>query len=113
MTPTDEQLKARKITREDYDIRNALWHKMLGQMEPDERDRINAEPTGFHAMSLAMTVEVVLEQMKINAAKEGITITAEAIKASTENLRNFVDPLHGHDSDPLRNYTPMTRGGPC
>jgi len=40
-------------------------------------------------------------------------------RAAAEELRNFIDPLHGHDTCPLRNWIRMTGGhcsgggGPC
>lgn len=81
--PTDAQLAERGITREEYDLKNALWHKLLREGDPDVRERINAEPNGIDAMTLATTVEIMLTQMKATAEKEGVKLSAESIRAAT------------------------------
>lgn len=58
--PTDEQLKARGMTREQYDRRNKLWHTMLRELPPDERERINEEPGSMDGLILAARVDMLV-----------------------------------------------------
>lgn len=58
--PTDEQLKARGLTREQYDKRNKLWHALLAAKPSAERAAINANPGGLEGLLLAGQVEMAL-----------------------------------------------------
>jgi len=40
--------------------RRLLWRLCLSELPPDERERILAEPSGAEALSLAVTVELLL-----------------------------------------------------
>lgn len=71
--------------------------------------------------------ETAIHASIMNMVKDGdgtelpgpVAATHFVPRARAEELRNFVDPLHGHDTDPLRNYIRMTGGhcsgggGPC
>jgi hypothetical protein len=68
MTPTDEQLKARGLTREQYDRRNKLWHAMLRELPPDERERINENTQGMDALIMATRVEMIIAEQEKKGA---------------------------------------------
>lgn len=73
MPATDEQLKARGLTRDQYDRRNKLWHAMLRELPPDERERINGDTKGMDALILAARVE-----MLVAAQEKGATDAARS-----------------------------------
>lgn len=63
-TPTDEQLAARGLSREQYNQRNELWHALLAKKPPEERARINENTGGIEGLLLAGQVEMALAEHK-------------------------------------------------
>lgn len=61
-TPTDEQLAARGLSREQYNQRNELWHALLAKKPPEERARINENTGGIEGLLLAGQVEMALAE---------------------------------------------------
>ncbi len=62
---TKAQLEAAGYTVEMYERRNRIWHQMLMGVEPDERERINADPTGpeGHALSVSVELHAMAEEV--------------------------------------------------
>lgn len=97
--PTDDELKARKMTRRDYDLRNALWHKMLRQMPPDERERINENIHGLEALSLAAIVEMKMGKMIEQAKAAGVELDPVDIRRSPDRtpLEKILAAVRGEE----------------
>ena len=68
--PTDEQLRARGLSRDAYNKRNALWHALLAQKSAEERAAINAHPGGLEGLLLAGQVEMALAKQEDMPAEE-------------------------------------------
>lgn len=57
---TDAELARACISRADYRKRNEKWQQFLSEIEPDERERIRANPTGPEAIALAIRIEIAI-----------------------------------------------------
>lgn len=64
--PTDAEKIAHGWTPEQYDRRNKLWHAMLRELPPDERQRINESPGGMDALIMAARVDMMVKQQEQN-----------------------------------------------
>lgn len=56
--PTDAEIIKAGYTPEQYDRRNKLWHTMLRNLPPDERQRINDDPHSPDALIVAAEVDI-------------------------------------------------------
>ena len=62
--PTDAEIIKAGYTPEQYDRRNKLWHTMLRELPPDERERINADPGSMDGLILATRVDMLCKQQE-------------------------------------------------
>jgi hypothetical protein len=59
------------LSHDQEERRKKLWHELLAQLPPDERDRIRENPEGEDAVSLAMMVELFAMAEEINPGGQG------------------------------------------
>jgi hypothetical protein len=46
------------LTTDQLERRKKLWHELMAQLPPDERERVQENPEGDDAISLGMMVEL-------------------------------------------------------